>query len=121
MNTVEIEKILKKAFKRFYPSVHAKIDGVTVFKQSNGAKKPKWCVLVQTKNGKDDVDEIFHVISAKKNEVKDLRHVVTTVFKDTVKTLLCGNEADKPKYADVMEVLESTTRALSRKIKRKYK
>ena len=75
MNTVDMEKIMKKELKDFDPALYNQIDEIEVYAQASKAKKPKYCVVITMKSGdsnKDKAPSVYYTFRRKDDGLKEL-------------------------------------------------
>jgi hypothetical protein len=97
MNTVKIEKLLKKELKKIDSDLYDRVDSIRVFAQSKEAKKPEYCVIFALE--KEKAPNLNYFVRMKDDKVKDLKAIYFDVLGEFVKA--CGKKkAEKEESKD---------------------
>jgi len=116
MNTVKIEKLLKKELKKIDSDLYERVESVRVFSQSKAAKKPEYCIIFTLEKEKTPSLNYFCRMKDEGGE-KDLKAIYFNVLGEFVKA--CGKK--KSSEEDAKDSKEDALKSVLKKRWKKIK
>jgi hypothetical protein len=116
MNTVKIEKLLKKELKKLDSDLYDRVESIRVFAQIKYAKKPEYCIIFTLEKEKTPSLNYFARMKDEGGE-KDLKAIYFDVLGEFVKA--CGKK--KSSEEDAKDSKEDALKSVLKKRWKKIK
>ena len=116
MNTVKIEKLLKKELKKLDKDLFDRVDDVRVFAQSKSAKKAQYCIIFSLK--KEKSPDLNYFVRQRDDEVKALKGIYFDVLGQFVEEYSTKKSEEKEEKSNdkVQSVLKKRWKKLKKAI-----